>query len=58
MGFFFKMRFFQNRMSTLKFRFSKKATKIWINLVPTNVKTKMEIAPNFCGLLRKPELYS
>ena len=28
-----------------------------IDLTNSNVKTKMEISSNFCGLLRKPEVY-
>ena len=45
---------------SLKFSFSKKATKIWRHLPQsfdiTSIKTLRTIAPIFCGLFRKAEL--
>ena len=48
----------------IKLIYSEKATKIWHNLsqgldvatYKSNVQTSRKMAPNFCGLLRKPEL--
>ena len=33
------------------------ACRFWHNLVNSNIKFLRQIAPNFCGLLRKAELY-
>ena len=46
----------------LRLRFSKKAKKfdeisILVLTILSNVKTLRMIAPNFCGILRKAELY-
>ena len=44
----------------VKFRISKKATKfryLPLRFDITKFTSKWKIPPNFCGLLRKPELY-
>ena len=44
----------------IKFRFSEKVTNIWSYLpliFDNTVASRWKITPNFCALLRKPELY-
>ena len=53
--------FWSRNWNVLTFRFSEKATKIWLNLplvlvLPQSHQNKWESLPNFCGLFRKPEL--
>ena len=47
------------RVVISKFSFSEKATQIWLKvlMLRPNFKTLRQIAPNFCGLLGKAELY-
>ena len=57
-----KPNYFKKQISSsslLKFRFSEKATKIWLRVLTliSNVKTLRTIVPNFCGLLRISDLY-
>ena len=37
-------------------RYSEKATQIG-EILRSNIRTRRKIAPNFCGLLKNPELY-